>query len=553
MKQTVSKAILTIVAIFSANMLLAQAAEGDSGSGYGSILTYSLIAVAVLIFFFLVVQVSDNLLAIEAKQIGIAEDDGESSSASSGGFFQNLFKPSLPEYVEDEPVHILRRGHDILLEGEASLKIDESVQANTFAVQPPNFIGVSPIPKMLVEEGDEVKAGDHLFFDKKRPEVKWVAPVSGEIIGVERGAKRAITAVTILADKEQRYRELEAFDYQNADREALVNYLLDAGAWTLFRQRPFNILADTQEVPRDIFISTFDTAPLAPDLNFVVEGQGAAFQEGLNVLNKLTNGSVYLGLDAREGKKPSPVFSEAEGVKKHWFHGKHPAGNVGVQIHHIKPVSLNSKVWTIGVQEVLTLGKIFTERRYDATRTVVLTGAELKEPAYVQTKTGAKISDLLKDRLEHEHVRYISGDVLSGQRKRKDEYLNFYDDQITVVEEGDDYQLFGWLLPSFNTPSVSNTFPSAFFSDMKFKAETNTHGERRAFVVTGNYEAVTPMDIYPQELMKSILVGDFEKMEGLGLPEVVEEDLALCEFVCVSKQPIQQIVRQGLETMREQS
>lgn len=552
MKQTASKAILTLFAICAVTVLMAQ--EGGTGAGSSSILTYSLIAVAVLIFFFLVVQVSDNLLAIEAKQIGISDDGESNSSASSGGFFGNLFKPSLPEYVdESEPVYVLRRGHDILLEGEAERQIDDSVQATTYAVQPPNFIGISPIPKMVVDQGAEVKAGDHLFYDKKRPEIKWVAPVSGEVIAVERGAKRAITAVTILADKEQQYRELEAFDYQNADRSALVEYLLDAGAWTLFRQRPFDIVAAVNEVPRDIFISTFDTAPLAPDLNFVVEGSEAAFQEGLNVLTKLTSGHVYLGLDARKDKQPHKAFTEAENVSKRWFHGKHPAGNVGVQIHHIKPVSLNSKVWTLGVQEVITLGKIFTERRYDATRVIALAGAELEKPAYVKTKIGAKVSDLVKGNLKNDHVRYISGDVLSGKRKTEDDYLNFYDDQLTVVEEGDDYALFGWLLPSFNTPSVSNTFPSALIPNMKFKAETNMHGERRAFVVTGNYEAVTPMDVYPQELMKSILIGDFEQMEGLGLPELVEEDVALCEFVCVSKQPVQQILRQGLDTMREQA
>lgn len=548
MKKTVSKAVLLVLAMMSSSAIWAQA--GSSG-GYSSILTYSLIAVAVLIFFFLIVQVSNNLLAIEAKQLGI-DEEGEVESAK-GGFLSNLFKPKMPEHIRDEErVIVLRRGHDIPLEGTAATKLEEA-HASTYALQPPNFFGISPIPKVEVEVGAEVKAGDHLFFDKKRPEVKWVAPVSGELIEVKRGAKRAIVALTILADKEQQYRELAAFDLEGADRESLVNYLLDAGAWPLFRQRPFNVLADHNEVPRDIFVSTFDTAPLAPDLNFVVEGQEAAFQKGLDVLGKLTSGDVYLGLNARSETPPHAAFTEAKGVKKRWFHGKHPAGNVGVQIHHIKPISLSSKVWTIGVQELITLGKIFTERRFDATRVIALAGAELKEPMYVRTKIGAKLEDLLKDRLANDHVRFISGDVLSGQRKELDGFLNFYDDQITVVEEGDDYQLFGWLLPSLNTPSISYTFPGALIPGMTFKAETNTHGERRAFVVTGNYESVLPMDIYPQELMKSILINDFEKMEGLGLPELVEEDVALCEFVCVSKQPVQHILRQGLDTMREQA
>ncbi|KGE89367.1 Na(+)-translocating NADH-quinone reductase subunit A [Phaeodactylibacter xiamenensis] len=551
MKQTVSKGILLILAMGAYTTSWAQA--GSGGNGFGSVLTYSLIAIAVLIFFFLIIQVSNNLLAIEAKQLGIDEDSGEVGTGNDG-FLGRLFKPKKPAFLdEDTPVTYLRRGHDIALEGEAELKLDESVQAMTFAVQPTNFLGISPIPKMVVEEGAEVKAGDHLFFDKNRPEMKWVAPVSGEVIAIERGAKRAITAVTILADKEQQYRELSAFDLDNSNRDQLVEYLLDAGAWTLFRQRPFNVVADYNEVPRDIYISTFDTAPLAPNLDFIVEGQEAAFQKGLDVLAKLTSGSVYLGLNAGGDTAPAKAFTEARGVKQRWFHGKHPAGNVGVQIHHTKPISLSAKVWTLGVQEVLTLGKIFTEQRYNAERVVALTGAELKKPLYVKTKVGAKIEDLLKDNLANDHVRFISGDVLSGKRKELNGFLDFYDDQITVVEEGDDYALFGWLLPSFNTPSISTTFPSALVPDMKFKAETNTHGERRAFVVTGNYESVLPMDLYPQELMKSILIGDFEKMEGLGLPELVEEDVALCEFVCVSKQPVQQILRQGLDTMREQA
>lgn len=550
MKQTVSKVILLLLAMSVYTTSWAQAESG--GSGFSSVLTYSLIAIAVLIIFFLIVQVSNNLLAIEAKQLGIDQDTGE--VGQDDGFFGRLFKPKNPLFLDEStPVTFLKRGHDIALEGEADLKVDESAHSTTFSVQPPNFLGISPIPKMLIEEGAEVKAGDHLFFDKNRPEMKWVAPVSGEVIAVERGAKRAIVGVTILADKEQQYRELASFDLDNSSREDLVAYLLDSGAWTLFRQRPFNVVADYNEVPRDIFISTFDTAPLAPDLNFIIEGQEADFQKGLDVLGKLTSGHVYLGLNAGGDAAPAKAFTEATGVKKRWFHGKHPAGNVGVQIHHTRPVSLSTRVWTLGVQEVLTLGKIFTEQRFNADRTVAITGAELNAPVYVKTKIGAKISDLLKDNLANDHVRFISGDVLSGSRKEQDQFLNYYDDQLTVVEEGDDYALFGWLLPSFNTPSVSNTFPSAILPDMKFKAETNTHGERRAFVVTGTYESVLPMDLYPQELMKSILVGDFEKMEGLGLPELVEEDVALCEFVCVSKQPVQHILRQGLDTMREQA
>jgi Na+-transporting NADH:ubiquinone oxidoreductase subunit A len=545
MRRTLSKFLLTLVAVFSANFAFAQ-----SGSSGGSWVFYSVIALAVLVFFFIIIQVSDSLIAIEAKQAGIDTDD---SSVSLMPRWKELFRPKTPDNLAGKPVTYLRRGHDILLEGEAKEEFNDQVQSTTFAVQPTNFIGISPIPKVTVEVGAEVKAGDILFYDKKHPQWKWASPVSGEVVAINRAAKRAIASVVILADKEMKYRSLPAINMAEASREELLTFLQDAGAWPLIRQRPFNVMADANEAPRDIFISTFDTAPLAPDLNLVVEGREAAFQKGLDVLNKLTEGSVYLGLDARTGAQPHAAFAEAEGVVKHWFHGKHPAGNVGVQIHHIKPIAASDKVWTLGVQEVITLGTLFTEQRFNAERVIALTGAELKTPQYVKTYLGANINDLVAKNLDNEHVRFISGDVLSGAQKEKTDFLNFYDDQLTVVEEGDDYELFGWLLPSLNTPSVSNTFPSRFLPNAKFKANTNTHGEKRAFVVTGNYEEVLPMDIYPQNLFKSVLIGDFEQMEGLGLHELVEEDVALCEFVCVSKQPIQQIVRDGLEMMREQS
>jgi Na+-transporting NADH:ubiquinone oxidoreductase subunit A len=549
MRHTASKASLTLLALVFANAILAQSGTAAAGSG-SSWVIYTIMAIAVLVFFFIVVQVSDNLLAIEAKAAGV---DTESNNLSLMPSWNELFQPKKPDHLADKQVTYLKQGHDILLEGEAIPVIDESVHVATFAVQPTNFVGISPIPKMQVEVGAEVKAGDILFIDKKNPDWKWAAPVSGEVIAVNRGAKRAIIEVVILADKEQTYREVPAMDIDTVSRENLVSHLQEYGAWPMIRQRPFNVMAASDDMPRDIFVSTFDSAPLAADQGLVVEGREAAFQKGLDVLNKLTEGTVYLGLDARGDAQPHRAFTEASGVETRWFHGKHPSGNVGVQIHHIHPIATSDKVWTLGVQEVITLGSLFTEQRFNTERVVALTGAELKEAKYVRTHLGANINDLLKGNVASNNVRYISGDVLSGQKKSTEQFLNFFDDQITVVEEGDDYELFGWLLPSFNTPSVSNTFPSAILPSSKFKANTNTHGEKRAFVVTGLYEEVLPMDIYPQNLFKSILIGDFEQMEGLGLHELVEEDVALCEFVCISKQPIQEIVRRGLDMMREQS
>ena len=538
------KTILLTGLVLSVNVASAQSASG--GNNY---FIYSMVAIAVFLFFYLVVQVSDNLMAIEAKQSGA---DKTGANFSLFPRIQELFSPSLPDYVSNTPVHRLSKGHDILLQGAADKVIDESVQVTTFAVQPVNFRGIAPIPKMLVEVGAEVKAGDALFFDKKDPDTKYTAPVSGEVIAVNRGAKRSITEVVILADKDQKFRQFDKLDLETASREALVNYLRESGIWPLINQRPFDVVADPNEVPRDIFISTFDTARLAPDLDLVVAGRGASFQKGLDVLAKLTSGKVHLGLNARGTNPPSTVFTDAAGVEKHWFHGKHPAGNVGVQIHHVATLGTQDKVWTLGVQEVITIGELFLSGHYNTERVVVLTGSELKKPKYVRTFLGAKIEDLIKDNLKSDNLRIISGDVLSGEKKSPEQYLNAKDDQLTIIEEGNDYELFGWLLPIEPRPSVSNTFPNFLYPDYAFKATTNTHGEKRAFVVTGQYEAVLPMDIYPQHLMKAILTNDFERMEGLGIHEVSEEDIAICEFVCTSKQPLQDILRKGQKMMLEQ-
>ena len=531
---------LTWIAAFllAATGSWAQTSEGnDSGS-----LLIPLLVVIVLAILLVVFSASKSVLAQETRQEG-----GEKRPRT-----RSLSSSKVPSYVNGDTFLRLKKGYNILLEGEPSAEVQSANEVRTFALQPGNFPGMSPIPKVLVEKGAEVKAGDPLFFDKKRPEVQYVAPVSGEVIAVNRGAKRSIAEVVILADKEIKYRKLDKLDYATCSREELVNYLMAHGAWPLIRQRPFNVLADSEEVPVNIFISTFDSAPLAPDPKVVVEGRGKVFQAGLDVLNKLTSGSVILGMDARGKEAPSSVFTEASNVEKYWFDGKHPVGNVGVQIHHIAPISNKDKVWTLGVQDVITLGALFAEGRYNAERVVALAGVGLDKPQHVRTFMGASLKELLKGNLQEDHVRIISGDVLSGQQKQADSYLNFYDDQVTIAKEGDYYEAFGWLLPIKLRPSVSKTFRNFLLPQHRFVPDTNTHGEKRAFVVSGQYEELLPMDIYPQHLMKSILIGDLEQMEGLGIFELVEEDVALAEFACVSKQPLQEILRDVLNKMREE-
>ena len=543
MKTAVTK-FFPLTLLFLSSPLMAQDNTGSSNS-----LGLALLAAVVLIAFFVLVQVADNLLRIQAKKVGPGADPDATSIFPS---VRSLFRKRLPKYVGDAAVTDLREGYDIRLEGAATPKIDGRIKATTFAMQPPNFLGIAPIPKLAVEVGQKVKAGDHLFNDKKITAIKYVAPVSGEVVAINRGERRAITEVVIKADKEIEYRQLEKFDPEKGSREDLVNYLMDCGAWALLRQRPYDIVADPEAVPANIFVSTFDTAPLAPDNNFVVEGREEAFQKGLDVLNLLTSGKVYLGLSANGEEAPAKAFTEAKGVEKRWFRGPHPSGNVGVQIHHIAPIGAKQVVWTLGVQEVITLGAVFTEGRFNAERVVAITGAELKEPKYVRTWIGANVGELVKNNLSNDHVRLISGDVLSGRKKQAENFLNFFDDQITVVAEGDYYEMFGWLLPSKYTPTVSRTFPNFLFPKATYRADTNTHGEKRAFVVTGQYEELLPMDVLPQHLMKAILTNDYDGMEGLGIYELIEEDVALCEFACTSKQPLQKILRQGLDMMHEQ-
>lgn len=538
------------IALIAGILALAQYGHAQStGSGSNAILI-GIIAIAVFVVLVVIIQVADNLLVLEAKQRGV---DKNGANLSLFPRLSEIIPSRRPDYVNGDAVKTLTRGHDILLSGKAE-GWNKGAQAATFAVQPANFNGLSSaIPKLEVEEKQTVKAGDVLFYDKKHPEIKYVAPVSGEVIAINRGEKRAIAEVVILADREMQYRDLPAMDLESASREELVAFLMEYGGWPLIRRRPFNVIATPDEVPVNIFISTFDTAPLAADQNLVVEGRGAAFQKGIEALARMTSGKVYLGMDARGDNPPSEVFTGAQLCEKVWFKGKHPAGNVGVQIHHIAPINPADRVWTLGVQEVITLGHMFLDRRYRAERVVAVAGAELQSPAYVRTYIGANVGDLVKGNLKEGKQRILSGDVLTGARKSESQFLDFYDDQITVLQEGDYFEMFGWLLPIKPRPSISRTFPNFLLPGQEFRADTNTHGEKRAFVVTGQYEEVLPMDVYPQHLMKAILVGDYEQMEGLGIYELVEEDVALCEFVCTSKQPLQEILREGLDMMNEQS
>jgi Na+-transporting NADH:ubiquinone oxidoreductase subunit A len=542
LKTGIIKLTFLSASLLFSNAILAQSASGDTGY---FIKTIGIIAG--VLFLGVLLMVADNLMLVEANKAGV-------SKKGNFSLFPNLreiFQPKLPKGLDvpAENVTVLKKGYNMNLEGGVSSSDIHESNVSRFAIQPKNFLGLSPIPKVEVAVGDTVKAGDHLMFDKKNPTVRFTAPVSGEVIEINRGEKRSIKEIVILADKELKTRTLEAFNLEEGTREALVEYLLDSGFWPSIRQRPYHVMAEPNVVPTNIFISTFNTAPLSTDLNVIINGNENAFQKGLDVLGKLTDGKVHLGLSAKDA---SAAYKNATGVQQNYFYGPHPAGNVGVQIHHTDAMRTTDKVWTLDVQDVINLGNIFLTQSFVQHKVVALTGAELKEPKLVKTFAGASVAELLKDNIDGEKARVISGDVLSGQQKEHNSYLNYFDDQITVVEEGDEYEMFGWLKPIKDRPSVSGTYPNFLFADSKFKANTNTQGERRAFVLTGQYEEMLPMDILPQHLIKAIITNDYERMEGLGIHELVEEDIALAEFSCTSKQPLQKILREGLDMMIDQ-
>lgn len=464
--------------------------------------------------------------------------------------FASLFGKKRPSYAGKDRFFSLTKGYNLSLEGDVDDSTIHPSSITRYAVRPIDYRGMSPIPKVMVNVGDYVKAGEPLFYDKKRPEIFYAAPVSGELLEVRRGPKRAIHELIILADKDITYKEYNAPSLD--DRDQVVSFLLESGAWALLNQRPYDIIPAYDAVPRDIFVSTFSTAPLAPDYNTIVKGKEAYFSKGLEVLKSLTSGDVYLGLDGN-GTQPADVFAKAEGVKRNYFAGKHPVGNVGVQIHHTAPIAGGESVWTIGVQDVITLGGLFVDGIYDARRIVKLAGAQMAEPKYVSTYKGAHLGELVGENIQNENVRMIAGDVYTGDKVESEDFLRADTEIITAIKEGDEHEFMGWLLPIRSRPSLSPTFLSSHLPGMTYEGTTNTRGERRAFVATGQYESVLPMDIYPQHLMKAILANDFEQMEGLGIYELSEEDIAVCEFVCTSKMPLQKILRQGLDTVREQS
>lgn len=446
----------------------------------------------------------------------------------------------------------LKKGYNINLKGKPEKKIVDIAQPETFALKPTDFVGITR-PKLAVKEGDTVKVGTPLLFDKVIEDVKYCAPVSGEVVEIKRGEKRKLLEIKILADKEISYESFKKYsvsDITGLGVEDASSQLQASGLWPSIIQRPYGIVADPNDRPKSIFISGFNTHPLAPDLSFVLEGQDQEFQAGVDVLKKFTSGEVHLSID--NGSEIPKVFAHTKNVQLHKLSGPHPAGNVGTQIHHIDPINKGDIVWTVSPIAVAQIGKLFLEGKYDASRVIALTGSEVKEPQYVRTYTGACINKLLDGQVDGRNLRYIGGNVLTGESIGKDGYLGYYDQQVTVIPEGDYEEFLGWILPTTKKLSFHRSFGLPVFRNSKkeYKVDTNTHGEQRNFVMSGAFEQVMPMDVLPTYLFKAIIANDYDEMEALGIYELVEEDVALCEFIDVSKNDLQSILREGIELIR---
>ncbi|HRZ32343.1 MAG TPA: Na(+)-translocating NADH-quinone reductase subunit A [Flavobacterium sp.] len=438
----------------------------------------------------------------------------------------------------------IKKGLDLKLKGESVKKIADVARSKVYAIKPSDFHGVTP--KMVLKEGDSVKAGEVIFYSKTDEKIKFVAPVSGKIQEIKRGEKRVILEILIAADTQDVFIEHSKKNPNDLSAEEVRAHLLASGCWPFINQRPYDVIANSVDTPKAIFISAFSTAPLAADVEYVLENKLQAFQTGVDALAKLSNGKVHLSISGK-GKS---IFQAVKGVTLHQVYGPHPAGNVGVQISKISPINAGEKVWTVKPQDVAVIGELFLSGKFNATRTIALAGSEVKEPQYYNVIVGAQVEDLVSEKLKGVSVRIISGDVLSGNKVTLNGNIGFYTNMVTVIPEGNNYRMFGWMpFTSPNIHSASRTGLSWLMPGKKYEPNTNLNGEERALVVTGEMEEVMPLDIYPMQLLKACLAGNIDKMESLGIYEVAPEDFALIDYTNTSKLEAQEIIREALDLM----
>ena len=437
----------------------------------------------------------------------------------------------------------IRKGFNLNLNGEANKILSESELSNTYALKPTDFFFLKP--KLLVREGDKVKKGTPLFFSKDNPRIHFVSPVSGEILAISRGEKRKVLEVVISSDNNNDSVKFKTTNFKNFSADEIKEILLKSGTWPFILQRPYGIIAHPEDKPKAIYISAYSTLPLDVDFDFILKNKKDNFQLGLSMLSRLTE-NLYLSVDSNFNS----FFKNIKDATLLKVKGPHPAGNVGVQIHNHKPISPGEKVWTVKPEDVSNIGSLFKTGEFCSDRTVAVVGPTVKNPQYFTSTIGSSISSILKkiNIDKSKKCRLINGDVYSGKTTDINGYLSYSNNLLTIIPEGKDYRMFGWLPFKDNfIPSMSKTSFSKFLSKKKMEVSTNLNGEERAIVVTGEMEKVFPMDIYPMQLVKACLNEDIERMEALGIYEVVPEDFGLIDFSSSSKIEAQEIIKKGIE------
>ena len=426
------------------------------------------------------------------------------------------------------------------MKGAPSDEIAKSILPEKVSISPSQFRGVKP--KLIVSEGDKVETGSPLFFDKLKPKVKWASPSSGVVTNIQYGARRVIEKIEITVEDKgpDLSKSFSSSQLNTADRDTILKSILDACIFPLIRQRPFNKVANPDEIPRDIFISAYNTAPLSVNLSKIIQDNRDEFQAGLTVLSKLTEGSVYF---------TSQELMEFNNATNVTISGPHPAGNVGIQIHHIKPINPGEVVWTVNAQHVITIGKLFQKGYYDPKCILSIGGSGSSNPQTVEALVGSNIESLLKDQLLDGFLRIVSGDVLTGKKVNTDDYLGFYDSSVTIINDNVKRPFLGMLAAGSSSTkySLTNTFLSTGANEFDFT--TSQNGELRAIVPLNAWEKMLPMDILPNPLYRAILAQDIEEMEQLGIWECDDEDFALCSFACPSKIDVGSVIRDGLDLL----
>ncbi len=443
----------------------------------------------------------------------------------------------------------IRKGHNIRISGSPENEYFSRPKSKTVSIQPNNFRYVKP--KLLVKVGDKVDIGSPIFFDKVQPDIKWASPGGGEIKEIILGDRRSVENIIIELHEEEKsvlHTPVKYQEISSLGKAKVTDQIMEANLWPMIRQRPFNKIADPNDTPMAIFVSGFNSAPLTVNLDFALRYKQSVFQAGLNVLNQLSNGNVHLTFEVDTNCE---TLTAARNVNLHTVNGPHPSGNVGIQIHHINPWKPNEVIWVVNAQHVLTIGDLFLKGIYDPSIVATVAGPGVKNPAHIQTRTGASIETFLLDNLNSDDNRIISGDVLTGQETNLNGFLGYYDTTISVVPNSNEREFLGLLKPGNEQSrySVTNAFISQNKSNFNFT--TQQSGSLRPMVPINAWENMLPMDIYPNALYRSILAEDFEEMEGLGLLECDEEDFALCSFVCPSKIDVGSVIRHGLNLMKD--